>query len=207
MNEMTQVNDKITAFREATAGGDPAAFTEAIGEVERDVRDHIDRLHRTLDRIARLHAGDRLFVSEQVADYLDRLRALGVSERSVHLERDLWIMMQALSPQTAEGWLTDKLHALDPPVPGHLPRLRCRLRLVTRRPAPTGAGPPVPALVRQPPADCRSRSRQRTGNRRAGRCGGVAGLGPAGTADTAGRRPAVDRGPSACPLPDVKAAA
>ncbi|MEU8005187.1 MerR family transcriptional regulator [Catellatospora sp. NPDC049111] len=104
----------LARVRELLAA-DPAAFTEAIGEVERDVRDHIDRLHRTLDRIARLRAGDRLFVSEQVADYLDRLRALGVGERTVHLERDLWIMMQALSPQTADGWLTDKLDALDDP--------------------------------------------------------------------------------------------
>jgi len=44
-------------------------------------------LLRTRERIAQLRTGDRLFVSAEVADYLDRLQELGVSQRSVQIER------------------------------------------------------------------------------------------------------------------------
>src|SRR6266545_4626926 len=52
-----------------------------------------------LARITQLLAGDRLFVSAEVADYLDRLQELGVSQRSVQMERDGWILMQSVAPE------------------------------------------------------------------------------------------------------------
>jgi hypothetical protein len=38
------------------------------------------------------------FVSEEVAGLLDRLHQFGVSQRTVQLERDLWILMQSIAP-------------------------------------------------------------------------------------------------------------
>ncbi len=64
---------------------------------------------------ARLEAGDRLFVSPQVRDYLDRLHELGVSRRTLQMERDGWILMQSVSPDDAAAWVADKLDALDDP--------------------------------------------------------------------------------------------
>jgi hypothetical protein len=46
-----------------------------------------------------------LFVSAEVADYLDRLHELGASQRSVQTERDLWILVQSVSPNQAAVWI------------------------------------------------------------------------------------------------------
>ena len=87
---------------------DPDRFAAAIAEIDRT-------LQRTRERIARLRAGDRLFVSAEVADFLDRLRELGVSQRSVQMERDGWILMQAVSPKEAAIWIADKREAMKDP--------------------------------------------------------------------------------------------
>ena len=72
-----------------------------------------DPPHPRADRPA--HAGDRLFVSAEVADYLDRLHELGVSQRTVQMERDIWILMQSVSPNEAAAWIADKLDAIGDP--------------------------------------------------------------------------------------------
>ena len=94
---------------------EPAEFAARIGEIDRKLQERVDELHRTRERIARLSAGDRLFVSEEVADLLDRLRQFGVSQRTVQMERDLWILMQSVAPAEAASWLADKREALDDP--------------------------------------------------------------------------------------------
>lgn len=45
----------------------------------------------------------------------DRLHELGVSQRTVHLERDLWILAQSASPKDAASWIPVKREALDDP--------------------------------------------------------------------------------------------
>src|SRR5207249_442217 len=80
----------LARVRELLAA-DPDRFAAAIAEIDRDLQERAAELLRTRERIARLGAGDRLFVSAEVADYLDRLRALGVSRRTVRMERDIWI--------------------------------------------------------------------------------------------------------------------
>ncbi|WP_344509740.1 MerR family transcriptional regulator [Dactylosporangium maewongense] len=93
----------------------PAEFAAAIAEIDHDLRRQAEKIQRSRDRVAQLRTGDRLFVSEEVAAYLDRLRALGVSDRAVLLERDIWVLLHAVSPRQADGWITDKLDALDDP--------------------------------------------------------------------------------------------
>ena len=94
---------------------DPDRFATAIAEVDRNLRERAAELQRTRKRIARLRGGDQLFVSEEVADYLDRLRELGVSQRTMQTERDMWILMQSASPKQAAIWIADKRDALDDP--------------------------------------------------------------------------------------------
>lgn len=91
---------------------DPDRFVAAIAEIDRNLQDRAQELLRTRERIARLGTGDRLFVSAEVADYLDRLLELGVSQRSVQRERNGWILMQSVSPEQAAIWLADKRAAL-----------------------------------------------------------------------------------------------
>jgi DNA-binding transcriptional MerR regulator len=94
---------------------DPDRFAAAIAEIDRTLQQRADHLQRTRERIARLHVGDRLFVSAEVADYLDRLHELGVSQRTVEMERDGWILLQAVSPQEADAWIADKRDAIEDP--------------------------------------------------------------------------------------------
>jgi DNA-binding transcriptional MerR regulator len=90
----------------------PNQFAAAIAEIDRKLQDRVAELQRTRERIAQLSGGDRLFVSAEVADYLDRLRKLGVSERTVRMERDMWIFMQSVSPKQAAIWIADKRDAM-----------------------------------------------------------------------------------------------
>jgi DNA-binding transcriptional MerR regulator len=94
---------------------DPDRFAVALAEIDRNLQDKADELLRTRERIARLRAGDRLFVSAEVAEYLERLLELGVSQRGEQMERDGWILMQSVSPKEAAIWLADKREALSDP--------------------------------------------------------------------------------------------
>jgi DNA-binding transcriptional MerR regulator len=91
---------------------DPDRFAAAITEIDSSLQERARELRRTRERIARLSSGDRLFVSEEVADYLEELVDLGVSERSVQMERDGWILMQSASPKEAAVWIADKRDAM-----------------------------------------------------------------------------------------------
>jgi DNA-binding transcriptional MerR regulator len=94
---------------------DPDALTAAIAEIDHNLQDRIAQLRRTRDQLAQLPAGDRLFVSPEVADYLDDLRELGISERQIHLERDGWILMQTASPEDASQWIAEKRELITDP--------------------------------------------------------------------------------------------
>jgi DNA-binding transcriptional MerR regulator len=93
----------------------PDRFAAAIAEIDRNLQERAKELRRTRERIARLSAGDRLFVSAEVAEYLDRLHELGVSRRTVQMERDGWILMQSASPKNASIWFADKRDAMGDP--------------------------------------------------------------------------------------------
>jgi DNA-binding transcriptional MerR regulator len=94
---------------------EPDQFGSAMAEIDRNLQERARELRHTRERIARLGVGDRLFVSADVAEYLDRLRELGVSQRSVHMERDGWILLQSASPKAAAVWFAEKLDAIDDP--------------------------------------------------------------------------------------------
>ena len=94
---------------------DPDRFAAAIAEIDRDLAEQAEELLRTRERIGQLSVGDRLFVSAEVADYLERLHELGVSQRTVQMERDIWILLQSVSPKEADIWLADKRDAMGDP--------------------------------------------------------------------------------------------
>ena len=94
---------------------DSDQFALAIAEIDHRLQERVAELLRTRERIAQLSSGDRLFVSAEVADYLDRLRVLGVSERTVQMERELWILMQSASPKDVTLWIADKCDAIGDP--------------------------------------------------------------------------------------------
>jgi DNA-binding transcriptional MerR regulator len=93
----------------------PDRFAAAVTEIDRNLQERAKELRRTRQRIARLNAGDRLFVSAEAADFLDRLHELGVSDRAVQMERDGWILLQSAAPKEAAIWLADKIDAISDP--------------------------------------------------------------------------------------------
>lgn len=94
---------------------DPDRFAAAVAEIDRNLQERATELLRTRERIAQLRAGDRLFVSAEVADYLDRLHELGVTQRTVQMERDGWILLQSAAPNQAAIWIADKRGAIADP--------------------------------------------------------------------------------------------
>ena len=94
---------------------DPDRFAAAIAEIDRNLQERAAELLRTRERLAQLRAGDRLFVSPEVAEFLDQLHELGVSDRSLQLERNGWILLQSVSPKQAAIWIADKRDAIGDP--------------------------------------------------------------------------------------------
>jgi DNA-binding transcriptional MerR regulator len=66
---------------------DPDRFAAAITEIDHTLQQRAEQLQRTRERIAQLRGGDRLFVSAEVADYLDRLRDGRLDRRQARRDR------------------------------------------------------------------------------------------------------------------------
>jgi DNA-binding transcriptional MerR regulator len=93
----------------------PTQFSAEITEIDSKLQERLVELQRTRERLAQLSGGNRLFVSTEVADYLDQLRLLGISENTVQMERDNWILLQSVSPKEAAIWIAEKLDAINDP--------------------------------------------------------------------------------------------
>ncbi|WP_410872793.1 MerR family transcriptional regulator [Nocardia sp. A7] len=78
---------------------DPAEFATAVADIDQRLRAEIRQRQRHRERIARLAAGDSLALPTEIVEFLDHLRALGVDERVVEIERDGWIPLAAHSPE------------------------------------------------------------------------------------------------------------
>ncbi|MER7445228.1 MerR family transcriptional regulator [Micromonospora avicenniae] len=95
---------------------EPERFAAAVADIDRALAGKIRELENYRRRIAELAAGDRLFLPAEVVAILDRLRATGYSERMVRIERDSWIILTTLSPQSVPEWVAVKNAALDDPM-------------------------------------------------------------------------------------------
>jgi DNA-binding transcriptional MerR regulator len=93
----------------------PAEFAAAITDIDVELQRKIDQLTGYRLRIAELAGGERLVLPAEVVAILDRMRGLGVSEERVRLERDAWILMQALDPHVMPQRIRDKTADFDDP--------------------------------------------------------------------------------------------
>ena len=94
---------------------DASTFAEAVQRIDSQLRDEIERLETSRKQIAQLTAGDSLALPPEVISYLDRLRAIGASERIVDGERDGWILVAARWPDHIRELMADKHAQLDQP--------------------------------------------------------------------------------------------
>jgi len=100
---------------ETLLNAEPEQFAQGIAHIDRALRMRIRDLRQQRHRIAELAAGDRLFLPDEVVALLDELRRLGVTQRTVDVERDGWILLAAHSPGRATELAKDKRSALADP--------------------------------------------------------------------------------------------
>jgi DNA-binding transcriptional MerR regulator len=95
---------------------DDEGFAQAVADIDHRLRAEIRQLQEHRRRIAKLAAGDSLALPESVTAYLDRMRALGVHELMVEMERDAWILIAAQMPDRIDEFMVDKQGQLDDPL-------------------------------------------------------------------------------------------
>ncbi|AVT36292.1 MerR family transcriptional regulator [Plantactinospora sp. BB1] len=94
---------------------DEEEFAAAVADIDKRLRAEIRERQRHREGIARLASGDSLALPPVVVEYLDRLRALGVDERIVQVERDGWIPLAAHSPERVPEWMARKREQIAAP--------------------------------------------------------------------------------------------
>jgi DNA-binding transcriptional MerR regulator len=94
---------------------DTTTFLDATVQIDRELRARIRGLQEHRRRIAQLASGDSLAVPDEVADYLDRVRAIGAAESLVEAERDAWILVAARYPDQIAAFMDDKVRQLEDP--------------------------------------------------------------------------------------------
>ena len=94
---------------------EPAEFAGAVAQIDEALTRRIGELTQHRRKLAELAGGERLFLPPEIVDLLDLLRGMGVSEQTVQIERDAWILMVALSPELIPEWVSTKRAALDDP--------------------------------------------------------------------------------------------
>jgi DNA-binding transcriptional MerR regulator len=106
----------LSRVRELLQAGEEE-FGAAVTDIDQRLRAEIWQRQRHRERIARLASGDSLALPAEVVAILDRLRALGVDERIVQVERDGWILLAAHSPERVPEWSARKRRQIaDPPL-------------------------------------------------------------------------------------------
>jgi len=141
-----------------------------LGLIDRELTVKIRALRKTQQRLRDVASGGETLLPPGVAEYLGQLREIGLSDRWVRLECDLWILVFATHPEVAGQLLRDqsqaktepevaqiyrdydRAHDLDPKDP-QLDLLAKRIAEATRRryadtqpPAPN-AESPIPGLI------------------------------------------------------------
>ncbi|WP_127500771.1 MerR family transcriptional regulator [Actinoplanes solisilvae] len=94
---------------------DEATLAETVEQIDARLRGEIERLEASRKQVRQLTAGDSLVLPAEVVAYLDRLRAIGTSERMLAGERDGWILMAARWPDEVLTWVPDKIAQLEDP--------------------------------------------------------------------------------------------
>ncbi|ACU77687.1 transcriptional regulator, MerR family [Catenulispora acidiphila DSM 44928] len=93
---------------EELLAADAEQFTDAVAEIDRSMQDQIRELKERRRRVAQLASGERLFLPTEIAEYIEELRAVGVSDRGVLMERDGWVILAAAYPELAPRWIAHK---------------------------------------------------------------------------------------------------
>ena len=78
---------------------DEAEFRAAVAEVDTELAGTIAELQQRRADLAQLPSAERLCIPDEVAELLDLERSIGISERTIRMERDGWILLAAAYPE------------------------------------------------------------------------------------------------------------
>ena len=94
---------------------DEAEFKTAVTELDAELATRITELQQRRADLAQLPSAERLCVPDKVAELLDLERSIGVSERTIAMERDAWILLAATYPEMLdEVYAWKELTTTDP---------------------------------------------------------------------------------------------
>jgi DNA-binding transcriptional MerR regulator len=91
----------------------PEEFSSSLTMIDRTLENRIRDLDEHRAQLADLAHGERLFLAGDIVDMLDEMRYMGVSEQTVQIERDGWILASVLSPELVPEWVEQKKKALE----------------------------------------------------------------------------------------------
>lgn len=94
---------------------DEEAFAAAIEEIDGRLRDEIRERERHRERVAELTAGDHLALPPEAVAYVEQLRALGLPEQAITMERDAWILVAAQIPAQMPALMAIKRGQMENP--------------------------------------------------------------------------------------------
>lgn len=94
---------------------DAEEFRAAVQEVDAELGRTIAELQQRRVDLARLPSAERLCVSDDFAELLGLERSIGISERTIAMERDAWILLSAAYPELVEEALGWKQRTLSDP--------------------------------------------------------------------------------------------
>jgi DNA-binding transcriptional MerR regulator len=90
-------------------------FRMAIKEVDAELTTRIAELEQRRADLAELPSAERLCVPDAIAELLDLERSIGISERTITMERDAWILLAAAYPEMADEVLAWKQRTTSDP--------------------------------------------------------------------------------------------
>ncbi|HMQ38182.1 MAG TPA: MerR family transcriptional regulator [Micropruina sp.] len=111
---LTDAGVPLSRVRELV-GADPTEFRDATARIDAELAERIAELQATRQSLARLAERGEPFLPPQVTRMHAELRTLGVSERTLTLERDAWLLIMVLFPDLADTWLHTQRAMLDDP--------------------------------------------------------------------------------------------
>lgn len=96
----------------ALLAADGPTFALAIAEIRADLDTQIADLQARRAELTELASAERLCIPDEVAEILAQEREIGVSEATVAMERDSWILLSAAYPAMIEASLAMKRSCL-----------------------------------------------------------------------------------------------
>jgi len=97
----------LARIRELLHAG-AAEFKAAVTELDAELATRIEELQQRRADLAQLPSAERLCVPDKVAELLDLERSIGISERTIAMERDAWILLAATYPEMLDDVYTWK---------------------------------------------------------------------------------------------------